>query len=168
VPFRLLALLVAMTAIAGAAASASSATPSRSACTPGMISFGGVQARVFCGPAKATVKVGGKTFSFTGGSCERTSKYLAISIGTVVLGTTTKKKPDYFGLDVGAYPGSTVKSAAKDGSNTGGVIAVVHAGKAYLLRGDTAKITLSGGRTRGTFSADGLLGSSGATGSFSC
>jgi hypothetical protein len=168
VPFRLLALLVVVTAIAGAAASASSSMPSRSACAPGMISFGGVQARVFCGPAKATVKVGGKVLSFTGGSCERTSKYVTINIGTVVLGTTTKKKPDYFGLDAGAYPGSTGKPAAKDGTTTGGVIAVVYAGKTYLLRGDTAKITLSGGRTRGTFSAGGLLGSSGATGSFSC
>ncbi|HJX47359.1 MAG TPA: hypothetical protein VJ375_05900 [Gaiellaceae bacterium] len=167
-PLRLIALLVGAAVVTGAAASASSSMPSRSSCTPGVIDLGGVKARVFCGPAKAAVKVGGKTLSFKGGSCERTSKYLAINVGTVVLGTTTKKKPDYFGLDVGAYPGSTVKPAGKHGSYTGGVLAVVSSGKAYLLRGDTAKFTLSGGRTRGTFSAGGLLGSSGATGSFNC
>ena len=160
-------LLLAALGLAGCVA-ASTAVASRAGCTPGVISFGGVQARVFCGPAKATVKVGGKTLSFTGGSCERTSKYLTVNVGTVVLGTTTKKKPDYFGLDVGAYPGSTGKPAAHDGSFTGGVLAVVSGGKSYLLRGDTAKFTLSGGRTKGTFSAAGLLGSGAATGSFSC
>lgn len=163
---RTIVLLTAL-GIAGCVA-ASTAVASRTGCTPGVISFGGVQARVFCGPAKATVKVGGKTLSFTGGSCERTSKYLTVNVGTVVLGTTTKKKPDYFGLDVGAYPGSTGKPAAHDGSFTGGVLAVVSGGKSYLLRGDTAKFTLSGGRTKGTFSAAGLLGSGAATGSFSC
>lgn len=146
----------------------SAATASRMGCTAGVVSFGGVQARVFCGAAKATVKIGGKTLSFKGGNCERTSKYLTVNVGTVVLGTTTKKKPDYFGLDVGAYPGSTAKPAGHDGSYTGGVLAIVSGGKSYLLRGDTAKFTLSGGRTKGTFSAAGLLGSGAATGSFSC
>ena len=152
----------------GAWTAASTATALRAGCSPGVITFGGVQARLFCGAAKATVKIGGKTLSFKGGSCERTSKYLTVNIGTVVLGTTTKKKPDYFGLDVGAYPGSTAKPAGHDGGYTGGVLAVVSGGKSYLLRGDTAKFTLSGGRTKGTFSAAGLLGSGAATGSFSC
>lgn len=137
-------------------------------CTAGVVSFGGVQARVFCGPAKATVTIGGKTLTFKGGSCERTSKYLALNVGTVVLGTTTKKKPDYFGLVVGAYPGSTAKPASRDGAYTGAVIAIESGGKSYLLRGDTAKITLRGGRTKGTFSAAGLLGASRGTGSFGC
>ncbi|HEX4680431.1 MAG TPA: hypothetical protein VH210_14625 [Gaiellaceae bacterium] len=167
-PLVMLSVGLAAIAAASAAAPASPSTPLRMSCTAGMISFGGTQARVFCGSAKATVKIGGKTFSFKGGSCERTSKYLAINVGTVVLGNTTKKKPDYFGLDVGAYPGTTSKPASHDGSYTGGVLAVEFGGKSYLLRGDTAKITVSGGRTRGTFSADGLLGSSRAIGSFSC
>jgi len=160
--------LAATAAAIAAAAPASPATPARASCTAGMTTYGGTSARVFCGPAKATVKIGGKTLKFKGGSCERTSKYLAIVIGTVVLGTTTKKKPDYFGLDVGAYPGSTSPPAGHDGTYTGAVIAIDFGGKPYLLRGDTAKITLSGGRTKGTFSAGGLLGSTGGTGTFSC
>ena len=167
-PSRLLWLFLGLAALTATAAPASLAGPARSACMPGLTSFGGTQARVFCGPAKATVKIGGKTLSFKGGSCERTSKYLAINVGTVVLGTTTKKKPDYFGLDVGAIPGSTAKPAGRDGTYTGGVIAIDFGGKPYLLRGDTAKITLSGGRTKGTFGAAGLLGSGGGTGTFSC
>ena len=71
--------------------------------------------------AKATVHVAGKTLTFKGGSCERTSKYLSLQIGTVVLGQTKKKKPDYFGINVGAYPGSTTKAATKDGKYVGAV-----------------------------------------------
>lgn len=159
--------LAALTATI-AAGSASPSRPTRAGCTAGMISYGGTQARVFCGSAKATVKIGGRTLSFKGGSCERTSKYVAINIGTVVLGTTTKRKPDYFGLDVGTFAGSAGTPAGHDGSYTGGVIAIESGGKSYLLRGDKAKITLSGGRTKGTFKADGLLGSKPGTGSFNC
>ena len=101
----LLALCLAASTVAVAAPTASS----RTSCTPGVTSVGGVQARVFCGPAKAKIHVNGKTLSFGGGDCERTSKYVSVNIGTVVLGQTTKKKPDYFGLDVGQIPGSTNK-----------------------------------------------------------
>jgi hypothetical protein len=165
---RKLVVLLALALAALTAVAAAPASHTRSACTAGMTTVGGTQARAFCGPAKATVKIGGKTLTFKGGSCERTSKYVALNIGTVVLGTTSKKKPDYFGLDVGAYPGTNGKAAAHDGAYTGGVIAVEFGGKGYLLRGDTAKITLSSGRTKGTFSAAGLLGSAGGSGSFSC
>ena len=162
------AALVTVAVVAAIAAVEAPASRAVASCTPGVRTIGGTQARVFCGPAKATVKIGGKVLRFKGGSCERTSKYVTVNIGTVVLGTTAKKKPDYFGLDVGAYPGSGAKAARHDGIYTGGVIAVVFGGKSYLLRGDTAKITLSGGRTKGTFAAQGLLGSAGGTGSFSC
>ena len=67
---------------------------------------------------------------------------------------------------MGGYRGRPL--AGRDGTYTGGVIAIDFGGKPYLLRGDTAKITLSGGRTKGTFSAAGLLGSGDGTGTFSC
>ena len=133
-----------------------------------MTTVGGVTARTFCGSAKATVHIDGKTLSFKGGSCERTSKYLSLQIGTVLLGQTKKKKPDYFGINVGAYPGSTTKPAAKDGKYVGAVIAIDYKGKGYLLRGDTAKVTLAGGRTRGSFTATVLFGSGSGSGTFSC
>ncbi len=142
---------------------------SRTACTPGVISYGGAQARVFCGPAKATVHVGGKTLTFKSGNCERTSKYVTVNIGIVVLGQTNKPKPDYFGLDVGQTPGSTSKPAAADGQYKGGVLAIDSGGKSYTVRGDTLKITLAGGRTKGTLSGTLLFGGSGPlTGTFSC
>jgi hypothetical protein len=81
-----------------------------------VISYGGAQARVFCGPATATVHVGGKTLAFKGGSCVRLPKYVSVNIGIVVLGQTNEKTPDYFGLDVGRLPGGNAKPAASDGS----------------------------------------------------
>jgi len=103
-----------------------------------------------------------------GGSGERTARYLALNIGTVVLGQTTKRKPDYFGRTVGAYPGASAKPAARDGVYTGGVIAAERSGKPYLVRGDTARITLAGGRTRGTFKSTVLFGGGAVSGTFSC
>ncbi len=163
------AALLALCLAASIAAVAAPAASSRTSCTPGVVSFGGVQARVFCGPAKATIHVGGKTLSFAGGNCERTSKYVSVNIGTVVLGQTTKKKPDYFGLDVGRIPGSTNKPAAKDGAYTGGAVAIVPGGKSYAVRGDSVKITLSGNRSKGTIAGMLIFGGPGAvTGTFSC
>jgi hypothetical protein len=50
----------------------------------------------------------------------------------------------------------------------GAVIAIDYQGKGYLLRGDTAKITLAGGPTRGSFTASVLFGSGSGSGTFSC
>ncbi len=163
---------VAWFAVCLAAASVAIGVPtaaSRPACTPGVISYGGAQARVFCGPAKATVHVGGKTLTFKSGSCERTSKYVTVNIGIVMLGQTTKTRPDYFGLDVGQIPGSKSKPASSDGRYKGGVVAIDSGGKSYTVRGDTLKITLAGNRSKGTLSGTLLFGGSGPlTGTFSC
>jgi hypothetical protein len=165
---RAFSALLAAAALVLALAASSGAASRRAACTPGIVKFGGVTARVFCGPAKATLKASGKTLRFSGGSCERTGTYVTVNIGTVVLGQTTKRKPDYFGLDVGAYAGASTKPATHDGVYRGGVIAADFAGKAYLVRGDTARITLAGGRTRGTFTSTLLFGGGSVSGTFSC
>src|ERR1700759_4545172 len=86
---RTLVALLAAALVAPAAVAAAPASRALSACTAGMTTGGGAQARVFCGPAKATVQIGGKTLTFKGGSCERTSTYVALNIGTVVLGSTS-------------------------------------------------------------------------------
>ncbi len=165
---RALTSLGVLAVLAGLAAAGATGTPRAAACKAGMTTFAGANARTFCGPATATVKVAGKTLSFTGGSCERTATYLSLSIGTVVLGQTTKKKPDFFGIDVGAVPGTGLKPARKDGRYTGAEIAVESGGKGYLLRGDTAHVTLSGGRTGGSFTATVLFDTGSGSGTFHC
>jgi hypothetical protein len=137
----------------------------RAVCTPGLTKVGGVTARTFCGPARATVKVGGKTFSLANGNCDRTARYVSVNIGTVVLGLA-KKKPDYFGLNVGRILGAG-KPAPRDGTYHGSALALDAGGKGYAVRADEIEVTLTGNRTKGTFTATLLAGGS-ISGSFSC
>src|SRR5206468_13017366 len=75
------------------------------ACTAGQTTVDGHSAITYCGPAKVTVRVGGKTYAFKGGSCVKTSKSLSVNIGTVVLGIA-KQTPAYFALGIGQYYGA--------------------------------------------------------------
>lgn len=144
---------------------AGTASARPAACTAGMTKVKGVQARVFCGPATATVKIGAKTLSFRNGACSKTSQYVTVNIGTIALGPV-KAKPNYFGLNVGKLFGSR-QSAGHDGNYKGGVVAVDFAGSGYAVRSDTVKINLAGNRSKGTFSGT-LLSGGTVTGSFSC
>jgi hypothetical protein len=161
------ALVVAVGSAAGAAGA-----PTRVACTPGSSTIDGKSAMTFCGPAKATVKVGGKTYSFKGGACVKTAKYLNINIGTVVFGAT-KQKQAYFSVLIGQYPGANpgTKAAPKDGTYGGGLVVVRYQGKAWDLNGfdKDVKVTLKKNRTAGTFTGSThFTPRIKVTGSFSC
>jgi hypothetical protein len=160
-------VVCAAAALAGFGAGSTSAAPA--SCKAGVTTYGGASARVFCGPAKATVHYGSTVLKLSDGDCEKTSKYFNVNIGTVVLGTSKKPKPDYFGLVVGQYLGSG-KPAPHDGTYPGGAVGIEYGGKGYLVRGDTVKVTLAGNRSRGTFTGDSLFVSPPVkvTGSFSC
>lgn len=148
------------TALAGSAGSAEGAK-----CKAGVHKFGSVQARTFCGPGSATATVGGKTFAFKGGNCVKTKKYLTINLGTIVLGQTSKKRPEYFGITVGKTPlGGT--PAPKDGTYSGDAVAFVHLNKGYGVGGSS--VTLTNGRTRGTFTGKTFSGQIPVSGSFRC
>lgn len=168
-PIAFLALTLTLVAVAtAAAASPLAAAPSRAAaCSPGVRPFdGSTQARTFCGGARATVKVGGRTIAFSGGSCEVGAQYVTINIGTVVLGQTKKRKPEYFGLTVGKAPFVGGTPAPRDGTYTAQAVAWVHAGVGGSITG--ARVTLSGGRKKGAFGGKVLFSSGTASGTFSC
>jgi hypothetical protein len=136
-------------------------------CKPGVHRFdGSTKARTFCGPATAKVELlPGTTVKFKQGSCQKASKYVTVNIGTVVLGSTSKKKPEYFGLTVGRTPAGG-KPAPKDGTYDGGSVAFVHGNKNYSLGSST--VTLTNNRSRGTFAGT-IAGQQGQiTGSFRC
>src|SRR5215208_4248460 len=107
------------------------------ACVPGVKKINGVNARTFCGPAKATVKLNGATVSYKGGQCSKSAGLLAVNIGTVVLGNL-KNKPEYLG----------VAANAKAGVQDRQTIAIVHAGKSKSMIGT---VTLKPGLQAGTF-----------------
>ncbi len=162
---RIALALGVLAAVAGILAASGASAPS--ACQPGVRPFGmGVQARTFCGPAKAKVVAGGKTIVFVNGECERGAKYLAVNLGTIVLGVPTRPAPEYFGLTVGQTPIGGGSPAAADGTYSATAIAWVHAGKhGTIVRG---KVTLHGGRSHGTFAGKELASGAAVTGSFSC
>jgi hypothetical protein len=127
-------------------------------------SFGSGQERTFCGPATATVHVGGHVVTLQGGNCERTSQSLVVNIGSAPLGHTGQPVPNYFGLDLGRINGSG-SPASRDGTYQAFVLSIAVAGKSYILA--APKVTLTGGRTRGTFAGAVLTGGT-VSGSFAC
>jgi hypothetical protein len=106
-------LLVVLGVIGVGHAAATAASPLHTAnitCTPGVRSIAGAPARVFCGPAKASVKVGSATYTFAGGACLKQPRF-SVNLGT--LSFDPGAKAPYFGLSLpraraGTYAGKQV------------------------------------------------------------
>jgi hypothetical protein len=145
---------VAVAALAAAAFATMSTQSVASSCVAGVKKINGVPARTFCGPATASVKLGGSSIAYKQGACSKSAVGFTINIGTVVLGNL-KKKPEYFGI--------TVQGTAGAHANSG--VAVVHAGKSYAVLGT---VTLKAGLKSGTFSGKVFGSPTKITGSFSC
>ena len=145
-------------AVLAAALGWTAQAPARpAACTSGVHTTGGVTYRTFCGPARATLKLGGKTYLFTQGVCERTGSSFTINIGSITLppGSPTFR---YFGITL--FQG-------KDGTYTEQAVALQFPGgkRASLFH---AKIVLKAGRTQGTFAGTTLAGHTPGSGTFRC
>jgi hypothetical protein len=149
-PILLLAGLVAALAWTAQA-------PARPACSAGVHTTGGVTYRTFCGPAHATLHLGGKTYQFTGGNCERLSSSFTINLGTITLPPGSPKFR-YFGI---------VVFSPKAGTFTNQAVALQFPGgkRASLFH---AKIVLKGGRSQGTFAGTTLADHVPGSGTFSC
>jgi hypothetical protein len=158
----LMTLLSAGLAMGVVGATAGGASAAK--CKAGLHSFGSAQARTFCGPGSAQLTLAGKKVSFKGGNCVVAKKYVTINLGTIVLGNTSKPRPEYFGLTVGRTPAGG-KPAPSDGTYTGAVIAFEHLHKGYAL--GHSSVTLTNKRTRGTFTGT-LPGGGIVAGSFRC
>jgi len=165
------ALLIglAATAVALVSASVAASASARAGCTAGESTIGGVKYETFCGPAKATVKTGGKTLSFSNGACVMTGSYFTINVGATQLLATAKPVKPYFGLDVGKVPGGAEfggRAAGGDGTYGNVPVSFVsNSGVKYLVLGATVKLT--NGRKAGSFSGKLLAGGT-ASGTFSC
>ena len=158
---RLVCLLAAATCLLAAPGGAQAAR-----CKAGLTHVSGSLARRFCGPAGATLQ-GASTITLKGGSCERRSTYLAVNIGTVVLGVVPNSKlPDYFGLLVGKTLAGGVP-ATHDGTYTTSVtVAFDYQHHRFVVLRPT--VTLTNNRTRGTFSGRVLGSTATLTGTFHC
>jgi len=79
-------LLISLVAAVGVCSTAGAgATPARSACALGARSIKGHEAVIFCGPATASLHIGGKSYSFKRGVCIWAGS-LILTLGTQVNG----------------------------------------------------------------------------------
>jgi hypothetical protein len=120
------------------------AAPSASAQTcphPGTIN--GVSVLIYCGHAKATVKVGATTFALKNGLCKKAVGNYYLSFGSVVT-QPTKHAPDSFLITAG----SSAKPATHDGSYSGTTVLMTRSGKSYLA--DSLTLTLTHNTKAGT------------------
>jgi hypothetical protein len=155
------ALFVVMMVIAAGHAVATAASPlgtSRTTCTPAVKTIGGAPARVFCGPAKATAKVGSTAYRFAGGACQKAPGF-SVNVGT--LSFASSARVSYFGISL---------PKAKPGTYTGTQVTLsFNVGKQRhsLVSSAGAKVVLGPGVRSGTFAGKDLLGKA-ITGSFTC
>jgi hypothetical protein len=151
------ALLLAVSAAALVAPTASSA--SISACVPGATTIAGKKAVRFCGPAKASAKVGARTFAFSGGACQVSGVYFTLNIGAIIVHKTANSKPGptpYFGVTV---------TPSDPGVHLSQVLSWTSGGKAYSVLG--SRITLKSGLKSGSFTGRSIDGKK-VTGTFTC
>jgi hypothetical protein len=125
------------------------------ACTPGPRLVRGFQARVFCGPARATVVVNRRRFAFENGVCERHRTYFLVNIGTVVTGIgKSRPKLPYLGLLMGRSPAYAEPVVNKPGTYRKGTITLTSRGlQVDLHNEEDLRITIGPGMRSGTFSA---------------
>ena len=142
--------LLVMLAVAAAALVAATHASAHASCTSTITA----SSRTFCGPARATFKVGGKTIHFNeGGNCSTDSSTWTLNIGTIAL--KGKPKKAYFGITV---------FSKKPGKHGAAVTWQLHGQSHSLIN---AEVTLAKGLKKGTFTGtDPGVGK--ATGSFSC
>lgn len=113
----------------------------------------GFDAQQFCGPATATVTVGGVTGSIASGWCETNLAGFTVSIGTQLFGTpTVAQQPD-------------VLVALVDPTSGAGSISGVISHHGFLLT--TGPVHYGPGKLSGTFSGTGIVGGA-MSGSFAC
>ena len=126
-------------------------------CTPGVRTVGGATFRTFCGPARATLHLGGRTYRYVGGECERAGGSFAINLGTITLPPGSPKYR-YFGIAVFSGKDGTFKNQA--------VALQFPGGKRKSLF--NATIVLKGGRTQGTFTGTTLADHVKGSGTLHC
>jgi len=133
--------VVASVAVACALAAGSAPASAQTCPHPGTVD--GQSVLIYCGPAKATVKLGATTFALKNGLCKKAVGNFYLSFGAVVT-QQTKHAPDSFLV----IAGSSAKPATHDGAYSGTTVMMTRKGKGYLA--DALTLTLSHNTKAGT------------------
>lgn len=94
---------ISATVAAAAATAASDASRGGPPCKPKVTKIQGHPAAVNCGPATATLHLGGKTYTFRNGLCEQSKSAgskLSLDLGTTVIGVDGNAGHPHFSIDV--------------------------------------------------------------------
>lgn len=136
--------------LAGAAPPADAAAPP---CAPRAGTLGGHRTISYCGPATATIDVGGTTYRFRGGRCERSRAMgaLELNLGTLVRGASGNAGRSFLSLVIAHSPSQSEAFEADAGGRS--------------LIGDSVIAPAASLLGRGTFSGE--LGAV-FTGSWDC
>jgi hypothetical protein len=143
-------LLVLVVTVAALVASGHASA--RQLCTPSSTGT----SRSFCGPAKATLKVGGKTYKFKSGSCAILAGNFTLNLGKESF--AGKPKSLYFGL---------VVYGKKPGKYTHTIVSWQFPGKLGSNKSSTVRLAKKGVKS-GTFTGKTRDDGSKDSGSFSC
>lgn len=142
-------------------------------CEPAIEEVDGRRVLVHCGPATARLTVGGSTYVFEGGSCERSERHLAVNIGRQVLQGDGKGVDQWYlgllagdfsdavtGIDEQVLSSLELTPLTGDGPFDGDVyVTWVLDGAPGGLR--HPEITFRGEVSEATFSGEGMLGARG-------
>jgi len=110
----------------------------------------------FCGPTKATVRLGGKTIRYKNGECSKSGSMFSVNIGATIPGALKQKYP-YFGLTVKGTRAGTYRRQNLGFAYVGTVYAIGH-----------HTILLKAGLRSGTFAGKSFPGLRKVSGSFTC
>lgn len=146
-------LVVALVATLAAGVIAGVERAGAAKCVPGVQVVGVQYVRVFCGPARATLVVAGRTFRFRSGECFRSKDFTNVNIGTYTVS----------GAPLGRY--LRVVGPSRDGTTRRGSVSWQLPGILDGISG--AQLTLKAKGTRGSFSGRTRSGRP-ASGSFNC
>jgi len=123
---------------AGACMLAIGAGPAAARTCPYNGTVNGQSVLIYCGTAKATVKMGSQTFALKNGQCKKAAGNFYLSFGDVVT-QPTKHAPDSF---------LVIATATRDGSYSGTTVMATRSGHGWLA--DSAKLTLTHATRAGT------------------
>jgi len=115
--FALTVLCGGVALAAGVATVAAAAATSASPCTPRTTTIHGHRAIAYCGPATVTIVLGGRTYHFLNGLCDRsrTMGALELDVGTLVQGAAGNAGRAFVSLVIAESPSSSEAFEADSG-----------------------------------------------------
>lgn len=133
---------VALIALLGGAALGGAAVTHAAAggpapCTPALTTVQGAPATAYCGPATVVIQIGGRSYHFRNGLCDRSAEMgaLELSVGTLVQGVAGNGGRAFVSLVIAASPSSSEAFEADAGAHQLFGDSVIQQGGPLLGRG---------------------------------